>query len=73
MMDRLQRARDAHACASTVLPGIADGGRCCFPRSAAFADNVAPTLPPAWICQPGSTNEASCRFSWRTFCEESIR
>lgn len=73
MMDRLQRARDALACANTALPGIANGARCCFPRSAAFADNAAPTLPPAWICQPDSTDGMACRFSWRTFCEESIR
>lgn len=73
MMDRLQRARDAYACASTALTCIVDGGRCCFPRSAAFSDNAAPTLPPAWICQPDSTDGVACRFSWRTFCEESIR
>ncbi len=73
MMDRLQRACDAHACASTALPCIVDGGRCCFPRSAAFSDNAAPTLPPAWICQPDSTDGVAYRFSWRTFCEESIR
>ncbi|UYT22258.1 hypothetical protein OBG92_04456 [Pseudomonas paraeruginosa] len=73
MMDRLQRARDAYACASTALPCIVDGGRCCFPRSAAFSDNAAPTLPPAWICQPDSTDGVAYRFSWRTFCEESIR
>ncbi len=73
MMDRLQQARDAYACASTALPCIVDGGRCCFPRSSAFSDNAAPTLPPAWICQPDSTDGVASRFSWRTFCEESIR
>ena len=60
MMDRLQQARDAYACASTALPCIVDGGRCCFPRSAAFSDNAAPTLPPAWICQPDSTDGVAC-------------
>lgn len=73
MMDRLQQARDTHACANVTPPSIADGARCCFPRSAAFSDNAAPTMPPAWICQPDSTDGVACRFSWRTFCEESIR